>query len=213
MVGKLGIFLLGFLLSGALNYWLRVAWSRRLPPRCSVPGCQRDGAHTVFRAERAGAMRVLEAWALCEWCSSSVAVTVRGTPLRFPTVGVMKTEYERVAVAVNRLLKGELFDLVSYVSGWMWRRRTFTLGPINTTPMVRVMWLSPLDAGSYYEARVDGTRASVADGMLETPTGAMVEIIVNRPRALVPYRASLALVVGPFFTNAPGGELVEEPTS
>lgn len=206
-------FVLGFVIALAIDGWWTSRWRRRLSPRCSVPGCQRESSQAVFRVERDGLMRMLEAWPLCEWCAGSVSVIARGSPLRFPTVGVVRSEYQRVAVAVNRILKGELFDLVSYISGWMWRRRTFTLGPINTTPMVRVMWLSPLDAGSYYEARVDGTLCPVTDGMLETPTGAMVEIMVTRPKALVPYRASLALVVGPFFTSAPAGETVEEPTS
>lgn len=203
MLRAAGIFLLGFGVALLLEHLRRAAWIRRLPPRCSVPGCERHSDHAVMKLERYGMMQVREAWALCTWCAGSAAVTVRGSPLRFPTVGVFRHEYERVAVAVNRLLNGELFDLVSYVSGWVWRRRTFTLGPINTTTRVRLMWLSPLDAGSHYQAKVDGVVTEINHDEIATPIGSMVEIVVTRPRALTPYRASLALVVGPLYSEPP----------
>lgn len=210
MVGKLGIFLLGAALAFIVDMWLRSKWIRHLPRTCSAPGCQRHSERAIFMIDRTG--RLIQAWPLCEWCASSAQVVTRGSPLRYPTVGEYRTPYERIAIALNRQFNGEYFNIISYGTGWVWRRRTFTMGPITTTSHLSIQWVSPLEPGSYCKGRVNGLPVEL-DGLIETPHGAMIEIDVVRPRAVLPYRATVAAIVGPLFSSAPGGQEVEEPTS
>jgi hypothetical protein len=80
-MGMVGIFMLGFLLSGAFDLWLRRRFLDQCAPRCAVTGCNRPSDSVTFVTERGGLMRVKKVWGLCQWCASSTAITVRGEGL------------------------------------------------------------------------------------------------------------------------------------